>query len=372
MQKALQQILTTGERPLRIDFIRKYVDDLLLAVHKDDVCRILEIFNAFHTRIQFTMEIEEQGTLAYLDLRIHRMEGGQMYTTWYSKPCASHRMLNYSSAHSKRTVINVARNFIRRVTSLTTKPGVNNTGTIEEILKLNDFPRRVINHLMRRETVDRDVENATESGRRGTQCQYFPITYMPGTAEKMKKIITSTTGCGVAFSVSGKNNRYFSRVKDPVPKLSRSGVVYSIPCADCPKRYVGQTKQYLKMRIAQHKRSCRGPEVTGEQDGQEEDNKTALWKHWHTTGHMFKFDDVEILDTQRHYTRRLITEMLHIQENLPLLVNSRRDVERLSSVYTNLIALNKTSTNRRRGRQTQRNTSMNERQMERGNDTAEN
>uniref|UniRef100_A0A1B0CHE8 Reverse transcriptase domain-containing protein n=1 Tax=Lutzomyia longipalpis TaxID=7200 RepID=A0A1B0CHE8_LUTLO len=97
MQKALQQILTTGERPLRIDFIRKYVDDLLLAVHKDDVCRILEIFNAFHTRIQFTMEIEEQGTLAYLDLRIHRMEGGQMYTTWYSKPCASHRMLNYTN-----------------------------------------------------------------------------------------------------------------------------------------------------------------------------------------------------------------------------------------------------------------------------------
>lgn len=118
-------------------------------------------------------------------------------------------------------------------------------------------------------------------------------------------------------------------MKDKIPTELRSDVVYEVPCGGCDRRYIGTTEQLLKNRLRQHKRDCR-PLIRNEQ-------ATALCAHAANTGHIFRFEDTKIIDGHKNRERRMILEMLHIQKNIPLLVNKRQDVEKLSAIYVALI-----------------------------------
>ncbi|XP_055714366.1 uncharacterized protein LOC129808607 [Phlebotomus papatasi] len=175
MQKALNTILE--DPPFRIGFVRKYVDDLLVSVHVDDVGPLMSQFNAFHPKIQFTVEKECEGVLPYLDLTIHRDATNTLSTVWYCKPNSSQRMLNYYSAHPQSTIINVGRNLIGRARLVTTKSGVNLDPVMRDILKRNDFPERIIRRLLR--------ESSPQSGRSSPAQilqseRFFTLTYIKG------------------------------------------------------------------------------------------------------------------------------------------------------------------------------------------------
>uniref|UniRef100_A0A1B0CW15 Reverse transcriptase domain-containing protein n=1 Tax=Lutzomyia longipalpis TaxID=7200 RepID=A0A1B0CW15_LUTLO len=138
MQKVLNDVLEMS--PLRIDFVIKYVDDLLIAVHSEDKHLLTEAFGSIHDRIKFTIELEQEGKLPYLDLNIHRDRENKLSTSWYTKPSSSQRLLNYNSRHPRYTIVNVARNLIRRSRMLTTNPHENADNQVANILRKNDFP----------------------------------------------------------------------------------------------------------------------------------------------------------------------------------------------------------------------------------------
>nr|WP_253308758.1 hypothetical protein [Rickettsia endosymbiont of Ceutorhynchus assimilis] len=83
--------------------------------------------------------------------------------------------------------------------------------------------------------------------------------------------------------------------------------MYKVP-RECQKCYIGETMQYLDKRMKQHKYDCRNDRMLYE-------DKTALSKHHFQTGHRFKFDDVEILDSEPQIYRRKVSEMIHISLN---------------------------------------------------------
>ena len=45
--------------------------------------------------------------------------------------------------------------------------------------------------------------------------------------------------------------------QDAIPDMEKSGVIYCIPCAECPATYVGETKRKLCKRMDEHKRALR-------------------------------------------------------------------------------------------------------------------
>ncbi|XP_062533790.1 uncharacterized protein LOC134202820 [Armigeres subalbatus] len=134
-----------------IPILKKYVDDLFLVLPKTEVQNTLDVFNEYDQHIQFTVELEKNGSLPFLDtIVIHREDGG-MNTKWYSKPISSGRLLNYHSFHPTTMKLNVANNLIKRITQLTTSTSIEQQKhTIFQILRQNNYPSSLINRLINR------------------------------------------------------------------------------------------------------------------------------------------------------------------------------------------------------------------------------
>lgn len=93
-------------------------------------------------------------------------------------------------------------------------------------------------------------------------------------------------------------------------------------------KIVGQTKEYLKNRISEHKRDCN---IT-----KSDTPKTGLSKHHFETGHHFDFQSSAILDNHPNWQKRLFLEMCHITTNKPN-VNLNKDTQNLNAIYCNII-----------------------------------
>jgi len=55
---------------LHLPFYFRYVDDTALAAPSASCQKILHVFNSFHKRLQFTIEIADENTLNFLDVSI--------------------------------------------------------------------------------------------------------------------------------------------------------------------------------------------------------------------------------------------------------------------------------------------------------------
>lgn len=61
-----------------ISFLCRYVDDLLFVINPKKLADILNSFNSYHPRLQFTVEIEQDQKLPCLDILIFRQNDGNI------------------------------------------------------------------------------------------------------------------------------------------------------------------------------------------------------------------------------------------------------------------------------------------------------
>ncbi|KMQ88407.1 hypothetical protein RF55_12118 [Lasius niger] len=79
-------------------FYFRYVDDVVLAAPPTLFNYILNTFNSFHPRLQFTIEIAEEKKLSFLDVTLNLL-GNHIICDWFHKPTFSGRYLNFFSQH---------------------------------------------------------------------------------------------------------------------------------------------------------------------------------------------------------------------------------------------------------------------------------
>jgi len=83
---------------VNISFYHRYVDDVILAAPADQTSMILDTFNSFHNRLQFTMEFENGRELNFLDLMM-KVINNTIHLDWFHKNTFSGRVLSYLSNH---------------------------------------------------------------------------------------------------------------------------------------------------------------------------------------------------------------------------------------------------------------------------------
>jgi hypothetical protein len=225
---------------------------------KGKIAVLLEIFNGFNQHIKFTFEMEQDRKLPFLDLLLSVEENGEITTSWYMKPIASGRCLNFLSCHPRSQKINTAEGVIFRMLSLSTHmESLEVKNQIHTVLKNNNYPKKLINILYNRLLSRiRISKNAIPPENNDSSLQnkrFLSIHYVPGLSERVARNLEfEIENLKIAFRTRGTLNVLYRKLKDKTPKWNLSNLIYAIRCKDCGKLYVGKTEQYLKKRITQH------------------------------------------------------------------------------------------------------------------------
>ena len=85
--------------PARPRIWKRYVDDTFTLVKRGDVDELLVHLNSIRPSIKLTTELEEGGSIPFLDTRVTRKVDGKLSITVYRKPTHTDRYLHFKSHH---------------------------------------------------------------------------------------------------------------------------------------------------------------------------------------------------------------------------------------------------------------------------------
>lgn len=124
-----------------VTFIRKYVDDIICITSKENALDILYSLNSFDPSIKFTMELEENSKINFLDVTLIRKSDFTIGSKWFCKTYASNRLVNFYSEHEPHTIKNTAIQYVRNMLFYSDKEyHAELIGVAQNILQLNSFP----------------------------------------------------------------------------------------------------------------------------------------------------------------------------------------------------------------------------------------
>lgn len=83
---------------VELSFYFRYVNDIIMSAPVDKINDILDVFNGFHKRLQFTIELEDNRELSFLDLSL-RVVDNLIIIDWFHKKTFSGRYLSFFLHH---------------------------------------------------------------------------------------------------------------------------------------------------------------------------------------------------------------------------------------------------------------------------------
>lgn len=308
--------------PYQPAFLKKFVDDIILAVPNDGVESILDILNNFDPHIKFTVEKEENRSVPFLDTLVIRDIDNTIKLDWYRKPNAAGRYVHYRSNHSMSIKINFIKQMKNRINTIChEKFKYKNLKILENLLTDNDYPRGMVRKLL----YNKVVEIKKPPDRQNNETNFGVLPYYDNLTDRLIKIFHEEQIKVAKKSIKSVGS-LFSNLKDRIPKMMQSNVVYKLTCDTCSKVYVGQTSQWLKSRLALHKSDIKKGVDRCALAGHVKENKN----------HVINFDNAVILEKEVNYERRVFLEMTSIN-TFPNSINKKSDVQNLNVIYTYLL-----------------------------------
>lgn len=312
----------------------RYVDDIFTMIPNKLINYTLEIFNNYNVNLQFTSEIESENKISFLDLNIIRENDNKVITDWYRKPTFSGRYLNFYSHHQQSTKRGIVFMLVDKCMNLShPKFFDQNLHLIKEFLIENNYPIQFIEYHMKNRikflNKKRENNNVVKNIRHNIRNNKIVLPYVKHLNPEIQKILKNHN-INLINKTSNKLNSIIRLGKDTLDAYDKCDSVYKIECEKCDAAYIGQSSRQLKTRINEHKK-----------DVKNKSDRSALVQHIRlNNSHNFNFENVKILDIEKNYSKRLISEMLHIHDN-PTNINRILDTQNLKTCYKKFIKTTK-------------------------------
>ena len=269
---------------------------------------LLTHLNSVRPSIRFTVEVEKDGRLPFLDTLLQRRDDGSLDVTVYRKPTHTDRYLDFHSHHPPQVKRGLVKCLFDRARTITT--GQNNLRKEEHhltrVLRQNGYPSTFIRSSAKPPRPDMEATEALP-----LEEEHRPplvmLPYIEGVSEDVKRVCRKF-GMKVVFRSGQSLRSMLTKVKDPLTIEKQAKVVYRVPCS-CGEAYIGETVRRLETRVKEHRDAC--------QKGALE--KSALAEHAWMNHHPIKWEEVSVIDRARTAKELLVKEAIHIRLNHPSL-----------------------------------------------------
>ena len=277
----------------------RYVDDVLVVISKNaNIDNKLRMLNSVHHRIQFTVEKEESGNIAFLDVMIKRTNQGPRLSV-YRKPTNKNDFIHSLSAHSNRIKSGVIIGFFLRAIRICSPENLQDeyeyiTNCFQEL----GYPKGFILSLKKKavQIMERREENNAVNPEIRANTRYLTVPHSHDN-EIIQRFLRSSK-IQVVFSSSVKIGEIIRNKEKDINDMS---VVYSIPCNNCNKKYFGESSRGLNARLEEHKSDVRYHRISN-----------ALVQHIDECNHLPNWTSAEVIHSGINKVLRKSLEAMHI------------------------------------------------------------
>ena len=196
--------------------------------------------------IEFTMEIEENGSIPVLDLHQQRKTEGNVTFNVYYKPTNTNIMIKEKSNHAPAVKRGIVCGFAERARKLCSEETKEKElDNVKTMFVANGYSKKSVEKMMQ------PMNQSEKEEEEETQKSGVSIEYVKGISEKFRKIMNQFD-FRVAFKSGQKIKDLQNRAKQPLGE-KKNNVVYKIDCKCGKATYVGETKQRFEERRQNHK-----------------------------------------------------------------------------------------------------------------------
>ena len=276
----------------------RYVDDSHVCIKREHVDEFHSHLNCINTHIKFTIEIESEGFIAFLDTKTTRQDDDSITVSVYRKATHTDRYLDFKSHHHPQHKHSVVRTLLDRAKNIpsTEEEALRETKRVVEALTANNYPANFI-HNGHQPNRQQEVNDSVPRG-------MVILPYAKGFSERIAKVLR-----GFNIKVAHRPIRTISNIlkkpKDKIEKEATRGMVYKIKCKDCDCVYIGQTSRALKSHVKEHAKAIATL-----------DESSLLAKQHMLHSQQIDLTNVEIVDRSSAWRQRLILEAWHSVRNM--------------------------------------------------------
>ena len=298
-----------------------------------------ECLNSVHERVQFTREMEEDRSIAFLDVYITRLEDGSLSTRVYRKPSNTNIGLKAHSCQDPQTAVASFKGEICRASRLCSSP----TQVIQEVkfaldlFEDNGHDRKKFEGIANSyKPSNQKKNNQAKNKKDKSKCtneevltkQLFGelpfsnepteadenrktfacINYIPEIAPQLKRALTKA-GVATTFTAPPKLKDILCAKNKTKPDRVRKKGVYKYTCTCSDKAvYIGQTGRSYNVRWEEHKKAIQN----------EQWQHSGISQHYQNCTHAFSRDNFDIVTNMQDKHKNRLTYNMRIREAMEI------------------------------------------------------
>ena len=235
----------------------RYVDDILCiwCGSLRQLNLFLSLINSLHSSINFTLELEENHAINFLDVTI-AIQNQKLNFSIFRKPSYTDHVIPFNSNHHISHKLSAFHSLINRLVTIPLcKENYNKELHIIKLIASNNgYPTSLIDKLLSRKRRNLAINKIFHSpSDNGDSPKWFKLTFVNRLSQIIANHFPKNT-LRPSFKTSLNLSKLFCNGKDKHEQLSKAGI-YRLRCLDCDAVYLGQTSRCFSIRAKEHQRS---------------------------------------------------------------------------------------------------------------------
>ena len=252
-----EQLDLNGKMP---EFYHRYVDDTLtIMLSVNAASNFLQVLNACHPSISFTMEVENDGMLPFVGIQLLN-KSTSINTKVFVKPINKGLLLHYDSHVDARYKHCLVRTMLERAYRLSSSWEffTEECTRLENVFSNLHYPKNHINRIVNRFVLEKT--SPTQTTLNSTTVNIARVALPFKDQKAADTVRRQLNDLGSKINVSFQPVFLSKKLKDELKITEKKAsivnqqrIVYQFKCSFCHENYIGFTMRHLHERCEEHK-----------------------------------------------------------------------------------------------------------------------